>query len=169
LTHVTLRVAFDLISVSDASRHTVQAYGEALDESDKATAKAMSGAYKSAMLQVFCIPVIGSEDPDHGKALPHRRHGPEPVQGWEAWGRDMIEMISSCESKEALSRVQQSNRALLKAVQRERHATYQKIGDEFAARLEALASAPKSSCPAEVEVAPRGKMRKRKTEEVQLA
>ncbi len=46
LVGVTLRIAFDLVSSADGSSHTVEAFGEALDASDKATAKAMSSAYK---------------------------------------------------------------------------------------------------------------------------
>src|SRR5688500_1817524 len=53
LTGVTLKVAFDLINSIDESRCTVEAYGEALDGGDKATSKAMSSAYKVAMLQTF--------------------------------------------------------------------------------------------------------------------
>ena len=45
LFHVALRVAFTLTSVDDGSSHVVEAFGEALDPSDKATAKAMSAAY----------------------------------------------------------------------------------------------------------------------------
>lgn len=47
---VTVRVAFALVSSEDGSTHIAEAYGEALDPSDKATAKAMSAAYKCAML-----------------------------------------------------------------------------------------------------------------------
>ena len=57
LLHVALRVEFTLTSVDDGSSHKVEAYGEALDGGDKATAKAMSAAYKAAMVQTFCIPV----------------------------------------------------------------------------------------------------------------
>ena len=49
--NVLLRVAFDLVSVEDGSVHTVEAYGEALDEGDKGTAKAMSAAYMSNGVQ----------------------------------------------------------------------------------------------------------------------
>ncbi len=137
-THVALKVAFDLVSTEDGSRHTVQAFGEALDDADKATAKAMSGAYKLAMLQVFCIPVVGAEDSDCKPSSLRKSHDPEPVQGWEQWSNDLIEMIRGCESNEALDRVQDSNRALLKAIQRERRETYQKIGGEFAVRRTGL-------------------------------
>ena len=57
LFHVSLKVAFRLTSVDDGSSRTVRAYGEALDGSDKGTAKAMSAAYKTAMIQTFCIPI----------------------------------------------------------------------------------------------------------------
>lgn len=42
---------------SDGSTVTADAEGEGLDNSDKATAKAASTAYKSMAFQVFCIPV----------------------------------------------------------------------------------------------------------------
>ena len=139
LCHVALKVAFDLVSVEDGSCHTVEAYGEALDESDKATAKAMSAAYKSAMLQTFCIPIVGEDDPDRGKLVARKSHDPEPVQGWDQWSKDVIEMIRVCQSEEALGRVQATNRAMLKAIQRERAELYETIGDEFAARRLILA------------------------------
>ncbi|MBC7989520.1 MAG: hypothetical protein H7Y19_08060 [Luteimonas sp.] len=134
LCHVTLKVAFDLISVEDGSCHTVESFGEALDESDKATAKAMSAAYKSVMLQAFCIPVVGQDDPDRGKLVVAKSHDPEPVQGWDQWSKDVIEMIRVCQSEEALGRLQDTNRAMLKAIQRQRGELYQTIGVEFAAR-----------------------------------
>ena len=73
LFNVHVLVAYDLVSSRDGSRHTVRASGEAVDESDKGTAKALSAAYKSAMLQTFCIPVSGGDDPDathSGRARP---------------------------------------------------------------------------------------------------
>jgi hypothetical protein len=141
LTHVTLKVAFDLTSAEDGSCHTVEAFGEALDDSDKATAKAMSAAYKSAMLQAFCIPVVGENDPDGAKLVVRKSHGPEPVQGWEQWSEDVIEMIRICQSEEALARVQESHRAMLKAIQRERSGLYATIGEAFAARRRDLSPA----------------------------
>lgn len=64
LFYVTVRVEFDLVEASDGSKHTVIAYGEAMDSGDKATNKAMSAAYKYACLQTFCIPTEGDNDPD---------------------------------------------------------------------------------------------------------
>ena len=143
VSHVTLRVAYDFVSVEDGSCHTVESFGEALDESDKATAKAMSAAYKSAMLQAFCIPIVGEDDPDRSKVVVRADHGPEPVQGWDQWSRDIVEMIKGCESEEALGRVQDMNRALLKSIQRERGALYVEIGDEFTKRRHELSPAPR--------------------------
>jgi hypothetical protein len=57
LISVSLKVAFDLVSAEDGSRHTIEAFGEALDGADKATAEAMTAAYKYAVLQTFCVPV----------------------------------------------------------------------------------------------------------------
>lgn len=141
LVSVALRVAFDLISAVDESRHTVEAYGEALDSGDKATSKAMSSAYKAAMLQTFCVPVIGTEDPD---ALTYRLrqpdHEPPPVQGWEQWANDIGDLIAVCESEEALGRIRETHRAELKSISRERSDLYHSLGEAFLLRREALIS-----------------------------
>lgn len=139
LFHVALRVAFTLTSVDDGSSHKVEAYGEALDASDKATARAMTGAYKSAMVQTFCIPFSGTEDAD--RASPRassRTHVAEPVQGWEQWARDIEDIVCCCESEAALDLVQERNRDMLKAVSRERADLYRELGESFGARRQAL-------------------------------
>jgi len=80
--HVSVRTEFTLIDVDDGSSHIIEAYGEALDVSDKATAKAMSAAFKSAMIQAFCITLAGSEDADRSSPrATSRTHIAEPVQG----------------------------------------------------------------------------------------
>src|SRR5438874_4179341 len=108
LFHVCLKVAFTLTSVDDGSSHKVEAYGEALDASDKATAKAMTAAYKSAMVQTFCIPLAGGEDPDHASPrVALRTHLAEPIQGWEQWARDIEDVVAVCESDGAIDLVQQ--------------------------------------------------------------
>ena len=139
LFHVSLKVAFHLTSVEDGSSHIVEAFGEALDPSDKATAKAMSAAYKSAMAQTFCIPLSGTEDPDRSSPkVASRTHSPEPVQGWEQWARDIEDIVSLCESEAAIELVQDRNRLPLMAVSRERQDLYQQLGVCFGARREAL-------------------------------
>jgi hypothetical protein len=139
LFHVSLKVAFRLTSVDDGSSQTVRAFGEAMDASDKATAKAMSAAYKSAMIQTFCIPLCGSEDPDQSSPRASARsHVAEPVQGWQQWAHDIEDIVGLCETDEAISLVQERNRDLLKALSRERADLYQQVGEAFGARREAL-------------------------------
>lgn len=139
LASVRLLVAFDLVSSRDGTCHTVQSWGEALDAGDKGTAKAMSAAYKSAMLEVFCVPVA-SDDAD---ASSHRLKTParetEPVQGWPAWTDDILDMIGVCESLDALDRVRTRQRSLLAALKRERPQLYDRIGGGFAERSQQLA------------------------------
>lgn len=64
LFYVTVRAEFDFVSAADGSRHTVVTYGEGMDSGDKATNKAMSAAYKYALLQTFAIPTEGDNDAD---------------------------------------------------------------------------------------------------------
>jgi hypothetical protein len=64
LFYVTVRMEFDFIAAADDSRHTVVTYGEAMDSGDKATNKAMSAAYKYALMQTFAIPTEGDNDAD---------------------------------------------------------------------------------------------------------
>ncbi|MFC4294010.1 ERF family protein [Novosphingobium tardum] len=154
LVHVALRSAFDLVSVEDGSRHTVEAFGEALDSGDKATSKAMAAAYKYAMIQAFCIPA-GSDDADAASPrLVQPRHAPEPVQGWEQWRDDLTEMIRVCETAEALDRVQERHRPALHALARERPALYAALGEAIAARRAAL-SRPAPPAPLAPVAAPR--------------
>lgn len=147
LVHVTLKVAFDLVGAEDSTCHTIEAFGEALDEGDKATAKAMSAAYKAAMLQAFCIPVGGTQDADADAFKLRKRHEQEPVQGWDQWMRDIIGTIGICDTDEALRRVQDSNRALLMAISRERTELYEAIGAAFACRRMTLAAPAAASAP----------------------
>jgi hypothetical protein len=139
LINVALHVAFDLVSSEDGTSHRVEAFGEALDSSDKATAKAMSAAYKSAMLQTFCIPAVTNEDSD---ATTHKllakTHVPEPVQGWEQWTLDIGDILRVCESIQAIDLVQERNRELLKALSRERPDLYTELGCVFTSRRESL-------------------------------
>jgi hypothetical protein len=141
LLHVALRVEFTLTSVDDGTSHTVEAYGEALDGGDKATPKAMSAAYKAAMVQTFCIPVSGAEDADRtSHRISPRTHSPEPLQGWPQWCLDIEDIVSLCESEAAISTVQERNRDLLKALAREQPQLYAQLGQAFVSRREVLAS-----------------------------
>lgn len=136
---VVLRVAFDLVSAIDGSRHVVECFGEAMDDSDKGTAKAMSGAYKCAMLQAFCIPVPqeDADAPSSGLNGNKRKPAPipEPPEGWENWSAEVIDIARSCESSEAIDRLLEVRRLQLAALQRGRPALYAKVGEAIALRL----------------------------------
>ena len=139
--NVMVRVAFDLVSVDDGSVHTLEAFGEALDDGDKGTAKAMSAAYKAAMLQAFCIPVAGTEDADASTATivtkPSVLTG-EPVEGWEQWAKDVMATLGICESIEAIDRVQSGKRPQLRAISRERPELYAELGECFSQQRQSL-------------------------------
>src|SRR5574340_725814 len=68
LFYVVVRCEFDFVAASDGSRHVVVTYGEAMDSADKATNKAMSAAYKYALMQAFAIPTEGDNDADDRKS-----------------------------------------------------------------------------------------------------
>ena len=139
LVSVELLVRYDLVSSRDGSRHTVKAFGEAVDPSDKANAKAMSAAYKSAMLQLFCIPVSGLEEADGAShRLVKRIIATEPVQGWQTWSEDIIEIVAGCETQQALDLMRSRQARLLTAISRERADLYAQIGAAFARRSQEL-------------------------------
>jgi hypothetical protein len=85
LFYVVVDVEFDFVSAVDGSRHTVRLPGEAMDSADKATNKAMSAAYKYAVMQVFCIPTEGDNDAD---AQTHDVAAKAPA-GYDSWKHDM--------------------------------------------------------------------------------
>ena len=152
LVSVRLLAAFDLVCARDGSCHTVQGWGEALDGGDKGTAKAMSSAYKSAMLQAFCVPVA-TDDPD-ASSYRLRVREVEPVEGWQAWSEGICDMIGLCDSVDALDRVRTRHGALLAVLKRERPELYARIGEAFAKRSQELA-APKAALQAKAKPAAR--------------
>ena len=135
LVGVCVKVAYDLISAEDGSCHTIETFGEALDEGDKATSKAMSGAFKSAILQTFCVPVSARDDPDHETfKLRSLEVIVEPPGGWEQWATDIIDIAKLCETDEALDRLQATQRQRFKAISAERRDLYDRIGDAVRGR-----------------------------------
>jgi hypothetical protein len=64
LFYTTVEVEFDFVSAEDGTKHIVKTFGEAMDVSDKSTNKAMSAAYKYAVMQAFAIPTEGDNDAD---------------------------------------------------------------------------------------------------------
>lgn len=62
-----LTMAFDIVSLADGSQVTVEAVGEGKDFGDKATNKAMSIAYKYAIILAFAIPTeVDEQEADDG-------------------------------------------------------------------------------------------------------
>lgn len=168
---VTLRVAFDLVSAEDGSSHTIEAYGEALDAGDKATAKAMQSAYKYAVLQAFCVPAASADDADASShrlavapgsatsptALPDGVIGrvvltadplpPEPPQGWQGWCQELVTAARGCSDRDALERRKAGARPLLAALQRGSPALYDQVGEALALRTRELAAEDRASAP----------------------
>lgn len=64
LFYTNVMVEYDFVSAADGSIHTARVCGEAMDNGDKSTSKAMSAAYKYACMQTFCIPTEGDNDAD---------------------------------------------------------------------------------------------------------
>jgi hypothetical protein len=141
LIRVALRVAFDLVSARDASLHSIETYGEALDAGDRASAKAMTAAYKQAVLQAFCIPIEGTEEANGGarRATEGTDMVADPDQGWEQWARDIESLVSVCETIEALDRVQATYRGQLRAASKRMPEIYTEIGAVMQARRGILA------------------------------
>lgn len=139
LVSVTLRAAFDLVSAEDGSCHTIEAYGEALDAGDKATAKAMQSAYKYAVLQAFCVPAAQVEDAD---ASSHRLTPTTlpaaPAKGWPRWCDGLAVQVEACASPGAIRQLQDDNRASLAALSRERPELYRGLGEAIVMRKAAL-------------------------------
>ena len=136
LMRVALHVAFDVVCSRDGSVHSIRTCGEALDAGDKATAKAMTAAYKQALLQAFCIPIQGTEDAD---AATHRVMKStdmlsDPDQGWQQWASDIAAIVEICETVEALDRVQTTYRGLLRAASKREPEIYAAIGAAMQAR-----------------------------------
>jgi len=154
LVNVRLLVAFDLVSARDGSTHVVRCWGEALDGGDKGTAKAMSAAYKSVMLQAFCIPVACDDADASSRRLKLPASATEPTEGWPMWCDGICDMIGLCESLDALDRVRTRQGALLAALKRERPELYTRIGEAFTKRSEELA-APKAALQAKAKPAAR--------------
>lgn len=79
--YITVAVEFDFVSADDGSKHTVRAYGEAMDRGDKGTNKAMTAAYKYACFEAFCIPVVGQDDADRET---HEVEASDEFADWKA-------------------------------------------------------------------------------------
>ena len=142
--HVAVRAAFEMVSALDGSRHVIETFGEAIDGSDKATAKAISAAYKSAVLQAFCIPVPQEEaDARSPRRIPLLAV-PEPPGGWAVWVQETIAVLKSCESADAIDRLCELRRQNLGALQRANPTLYAEVGEVITRRLLELRPGPRA-------------------------
>lgn len=92
--YVTVKAEFDMVAAEDGSKHTVCAYGEAMDRGDKGTNKAMTAAYKYAMFEAFCIPTEGSDDADSESHEVRPALKVSPTSGvWESLDDDQKEYL----------------------------------------------------------------------------
>jgi len=98
LFYVTIEAEFDFVAACDGSKHVVKTFGEAMDSGDKATNKAMSAAYKYALMQAFAIPTEGDNDADATTHEVAKRAIPE------SFVADFLLAISEAETLEVLQR-----------------------------------------------------------------
>ena len=133
-----VKARFEFVSSVDGSCHSVEVYGEALDTGDKGTAKAMSAAFKYAAVQSFCIPV-GDEEADSRTPPALKDADQPPVNGWAAWTTDLKLVVASCQTHEALDRVQAIHRDRLRALSRAEPELYAGLGDAIGERRASLA------------------------------
>jgi hypothetical protein len=141
---VAVKAAFDIVSAEDGSCHVVESFGEALDPSDKATAKAMTAAYKYALFQAFCIPCADTDDADAHSIRLQANAVVEPSEGWTQWAHGLLASIAGCETGDAVDLLQAANRDLLRALAMHEVALYGRIGEAMRARrreLELVATA----------------------------
>ena len=96
LFYVTVKAELDFVCAEDGSKHTVVAYGEAMDRGDKGTNKAMTAAYKYACFEAFCIPTEGSDDADA------ETHEVASVSEDEANAQAWLETVQGADSPEQL-------------------------------------------------------------------
>jgi hypothetical protein len=111
LFYTTLKVEFDFVSSHDSSKHTAIAYGEAMDNADKSTNKAMSAAYKYAMFQTFCIP---TEAQDADEVTHEVRPAVVPLTGEE-----LAEIKAKVDSATSTEKLRELYRTLSRSAQTE--------------------------------------------------
>jgi hypothetical protein len=120
---VTLCVDYDFISVKDGTTHTVTAYGEAMDSSDKATNKAMSAAYKSMVFITFCVPTEGDNDTENNthEAKAQKQSAPNPSdfgafrdgEERKQWVVSAINHVKTLKTELEISRYKDANKAFI--------------------------------------------------------
>jgi hypothetical protein len=97
--HVRLEVAFEFLA-SDGSRVEAVVPAEAMDSGDKATAKAMSVALRTALLQVLALP---TDEPDPDASSYERAPAGVPADVMAAWKSRIVAVSSTDELAEVAS------------------------------------------------------------------
>lgn len=96
---VEVRVRYTFVSAEDGSEFDVEVPGEAFDSGDKATSKAMSVAYRIALIQTFALPT-DSPDPDEEQ---HHIAPAGPPPGYSA--EDIIAQVHQATDEGTLNRL----------------------------------------------------------------
>ena len=102
ITSVRLQVNFEIWG-SEGDPIVGRVCSEAFDSGDKATAKAMSVAYRTFMLQTFCLPT-DEADPDsftYEAVTKGAATAPDPVDGLTA-PEGVVEKVNAATSEKAL-------------------------------------------------------------------
>jgi len=141
LVNVCLNVDFDIVSARDGSTHSIAVSGEALDAGDKATAKAMSSAWKQAVVQTFCIPSGQADTESEDLQLRNASsfHA-DPVQGWEQWSKDLCELVAGCTTDDAVSCVQSTYREQLRNLSKRWPELFSEVGLAISEKRRSLKS-----------------------------
>ena len=92
LIYTVLRIKWTVYA-SDGSSVTTETVGEAMDSGDKSCNKAMSAAYKYALMQLFCIPT------DEPKDTEEETHEGAP----KTHGADVSAAVALCSTLDALN------------------------------------------------------------------
>lgn len=98
MTQVKITMRYVFTSTEDGSEFAAEAPGEAFDAGDKATPKATSVAYRTAMLQTFCIP---TDEPEPDAQAYHQSPGTPPA-GAEV--ETILERVSAATDEDVLNR-----------------------------------------------------------------
>jgi hypothetical protein len=98
MTLVRVEVDYIFTSAEDGSEFPVHVPGEAFDRGDKATSKAMSVAYRTALIQALCLP---TDEPD-ADAQSYELAPAGPPEG--ATAEDIMERIRLAEDENTLNR-----------------------------------------------------------------
>lgn len=137
--NVALEIRYEFISSIDGSVHYSKVWGEAMDSADKATNKAMSAAYKTLCLQIFCVPTEGeSPDADNttheiaSKSVKAAEKKPrEKEVDLLAEAKAFREKFTSAKSIEERVKVWQENAVLLNMLPAEVTAALKKLAINF--------------------------------------